>query len=669
MLRRIVFSVLLVVVFTHIQGQNVQWASKVIEFSSELTSVQYSANQVLGKPNALPAGGENPTAWTPDKANKKEFIKVGFDKPMQIAQIAIGESYNPSTIKKIYAYDGEDNEYLVFSFIPGPKPVKSRMLTVFIDKTDYEVHAIKIVMDGAFVKGYYSIDAIGISEAQGLIEAKINLAKNLQEGVERVRLSDSVNSPYKELRPLMSPDGKTMYFSRRNHPGNINGEKDDEDIWYSELDTISGEWKKAKNIGKELNNKGPNFVSAITPDGNAVVLMLGNKYRKNGKMLAGVSVSTRVEENWTAPTNQEIENDYNYSPKANYFMANNRKVMLMSVERDDSYGDRDLYISYLNGDNTWSEPENMGKTINTAAEESSPFLAADDKTLYFSSKGFSGYGGDDLFITRRLDSTWTNWSEPQNLGPDFNTADDDQFFMITPSGEYAYYSRGDKNVDMDIYRFKMPVVYKPDPVVLIKGKVINAKTNEPLDAKIIYEQLNTGVEVGFTNSNPETGEYQILLPAGANYGFLALKDKFIPLSENVDLTDVKEYKEIERDLYLVPLEVGVPVRLNNVFFDFDKSVLRKESFPELDRVVTLMQENPKLKVEIAGHTDWMGTDEYNQKLSQRRTNSVVKYLVDHGVSSTRLVPKGYGEKQPIATNATDEGRQKNRRVEFVVLEK
>ncbi len=311
----------------------------------------------------------------------------------------------------------------------------------------------------------------------------------------------------------------------------------------------------------------------------------------------------------------------------------------------------------------------MGKTINTAAEESSPFLAADDKTLYFSSKGFSGYGGDDLFITRRLDSTWTNWSEPQNLGPDFNTPDDDQFFMITPSGEYAYYSRGDKNVDMDIYRFKMPVVYRPDPVILVKGRVINAKTNEPLDAKIIYEQLNTGVEVGFTNSNPETGEYQILLPAGVNYGFLALKDKFIPLSENIDLTDVKEYKEIERDLYLVPIEVGVPVRLNNVFFDFDKSTLRKESFPELDRVVTLMKENPKLKVEIAGHTDWKGTDEYNQKLSQRRTNSVVKYLVHKGVISTRLVPKGYGEKQPIATNATDEGRQKNRRVEFVVLEK
>ncbi len=669
MLRRIVFSVLLVLVFTHIQAQNVQWASKVMEFSSELTSVQYSANQVLGKPNALPAGGENPTAWTPDKANKKEFIKVGFDKPMQIAQIAIGESYNPSTIKEIYAYDGEDNEYKIFSFIPEPKKVKSRMLTVFVDKTDYEVHAIKIVMDGAFVKGYYSIDAIGISEAQGLVEARINLAENLQEGVERVRLSDSVNSPYKELRPLMSPDGKTMYFSRRNHPGNVNGEKDDEDIWYSELDTISGEWKEAKNIGKGLNNKGPNFVSAITPDGDAVVLMLGNKYGKNGKMLAGVSVSTRIEENWTAPTNQEIENDYNYSPKANYFMANNRKVMLMSVERDDSYGDRDLYISYLKDDNTWSEPENMGKTINTAAEESSPFLAADDKTLYFSSKGFSGYGGDDLFITRRLDSTWTNWSEPQNLGPDFNTPDDDQFFMITPSGEYAYYSRGDKNVDMDIYRFKMPVVYRPDPVILVKGRVINAKTNEPLDAKIIYEQLNTGVEVGFTNSNPETGEYQILLPAGVNYGFLALKDRFIPLSENIDLTDVKEYKEIERDLYLVPIEVGVPVRLNNVFFDFDKSTLRKESFPELDRVITLMKENPKLKVEIAGHTDWKGTDEYNQSLSQRRTNSVVKYLVDHSVSSTRLVPKGYGEKQPIATNATDEGRQKNRRVEFVVLEK
>lgn len=668
MLRKFCFSLLMVLTF-HAKSQEIQWASKVIEFSSELTSVQFSANQVLGRPTALPSGGENPTAWTPAKPNREEFIKVGFDKPMPIEQIAVGESYNPSTVKEVYAYDTEDKEYLVFSLTPEAKPVTGRMLTIFIDRTPYDVSAIKIVFDGKAIPGYFSIDAIGISGSQLPAEAKVNLAEDIQEGIVPERLNDSVNSPYKELRPLISPDGKELYFSRRNHPGNVAGADDDEDIWVSRLDTVTGEWTEAVNLSRPLNNKHPNFVSAITPDGNSVLLVLGNKYNENGKMTAGVSISTRVEDGWSEPKNLEIENDYNYSPKANYFMANNRKVLILSVERDDSYGDRDLYVSFLRGDSTWSEPVSMGPVVNSAAEESSPFLAADDKTMYFSSKGFSGYGKDDLFISRRLDDTWTNWTVPQNLGPDINSPDDDQFFMITPSGEYAYYSRGDVNTDLDIYRLKIPVVYKPAPVILVKGKVINAKTNEPITAKIIYEQLDTGVEVGYTNADPATGEYQILLPAGANYGFLALKDGFVPLSENIDLQELKEYKEIERDLYLVPLEVGVPFRLNNIFFDFDKSVLKKESFPELDRMLGLMNDNPDMTFEVAGHTDWIGTDEYNFGLSQRRANAVLNYFLDNGIKKERLSAVGYGESRPIATNATSEGRAKNRRVELIILEK
>ena len=668
MLRKFYFCLLLVPIF-QVKSQEIQWATKVIEFSSELTSVQFSANQILGRPTALPSGGENPTAWTPSKPNRQEFIKVGFDQPMPVEQIAIGESYNPSTVKEVYVYDTDDKEYLVFTLTPESKPMNSRMLTIFIDKTPYNVSAVKVVFDGKTIEGYFSIDAIGISGSKVPVEAKIKVAEDIQEGIIPEKLNDSINSPYKELRPLISPDGKELYFSRRNHPDNIAGTSDEEDIWVSRLDTVTGEWTKAVNLSRPLNNKHPNFVSAITPDGNSVMLVLGNKYNENGKMSAGVSISTRIEDGWSEPKNFEIENDYNYSPKANYFMANNRKVLILAVERDDSYGDRDLYVSFLKEDSTWSEPVSMGPVINSAAEESSPYLAADDKTIYFSSKGFSGYGKDDLFISRRLDDSWTNWTVPQNLGPDINSPDDDQFFMITPSGEYAYYSRGHVNTDLDIYRLKIPVVYKPAPVILVKGKVINAKTNEPITAKIIYEQLDTGVEVGYTNADPTTGEYQILLPAGANYGFLAMKEGFVPLSENIDLQDLKEYKEIERDLYLVPMEVGVPFRLNNIFFDFDKSVLKKESFPELNRMLELMHENPDMTFEIAGHTDWIGTDEYNFGLSQRRANAVYNYFLKNGIKKERLSPVGYGESRPVATNATDEGRAENRRVELIILEK
>ncbi len=667
MIRKLVVLFLLVVIH-QAQAQEIQWASKVLEFSSELTSVQFSANQVLGRPTALPGGGENPTAWTPSKPNREEFIKVGFDIPINIEQIAIGESYNPSAVKQVFAYDVNDQEYLMFELAPDKKPVAARMLTIFVDKTPYEVNAVKVVFDGKAISGYFSIDAIGISTTQTPLNATINVAETIQEGIVAERLSDSVNSPYKELRPLLSPDGTELYFSRRNHPDNTGGEDDDEDIWMSKLDTASGEWTKAVNLASPVNNKEPNFVSAITPDGNSVMLVLGNKYRENGKMAAGVSISTRIEDGWTTPKNFDIENDYNYSPKANYFIANNRKVLILSVERDDSYGDRDLYVSFFRDDSTWSEPVNMGPMVNTAGEDSSPFLAADDKTMYFSSNGLSGYGKDDLFISRRIDDSWTNWTEPQNLGPEINSADDDQFFMITPSGEYAYYSRGNKNSDLDIYRLKIPQEYKPAPVILVKGKVINAKTNEPINARIIYEQLDTGVEVGYTNADPTTGEYQILLPAGTNYGFLAMKDGFVPLSENIDLVELTEYKEIERDLFLVPIEVGVPFRLNNIFFDFDKSVLKKESFPELDRMVQLMNNNPNMIFEIAGHTDWVGSDEYNLSLSQRRANSVYNYLNQKGIAKARLSALGYGESKPVATNATDEGRAQNRRVELVILE-
>ena len=222
MFRKFCFYFLMAIAF-QANSQEIQWASKVIEFSSELTSVQFSANQVLGRPTALPGGGENPTAWTPAKPNREEFIKVGFDKPMPIEQIAIGESFNPSTVKAVYAYDVDDKEYLIFDMIPEAKPVIGRMLTIFIDKTPYDVSAIKVLFDGKAIQGYFSIDAIGISGSKLPMKANVNLAEDIQEGIVPERLNDSVNSPYKELRPLISPDGKELFFSRRNHPDNVGG--------------------------------------------------------------------------------------------------------------------------------------------------------------------------------------------------------------------------------------------------------------------------------------------------------------------------------------------------------------------------------------------------------------------------------------------------------------
>ncbi|MEO1051482.1 MAG: OmpA family protein [Bacteroidota bacterium] len=650
------------------KGQTVQWASKVLEFSTELTPIQYSAQQILGKPNVLPAGGENPNAWTPDRANKKEFIKVGFDNPIQIQQIAIAESYSPSAIYRVLAYDEAGTEYEINTFNPRSIPILSRMLNVFVEETPYKVAAVKIEFDGAAVPDYFGIDAIAISDSNIPIIASIELPEGLSEQIVVERLDENINSEYVEYKPLLSPDGKTLYFSRKNHPENIGGEKDPEDIWFAELDE-NGKWKKAENAGPVLNSDGPNFISSITPDGNTVVLLLGNVYLDNGSMAAGLSTSSRENGQWTKPQAVSIINDYNFSEKANFFLANNRKTLLLSVEREDTQGDRDLYVSFFQDDSTWTEPKNLGPSLNTAAEESAPFLAADDKTLYFASNGYSGYGGNDIYVSKRLDDTWTNWSPPENLGPDINSNLEESFFNIPVSSDYAYYSKGIDEDNLDIVRVQLPIIVTPDPVIVVKGKLVNSETGEPIEAKIIYERLSDGKELGITKSNPETGEYQVVLPAGEKYGFRAEAEGFIAESQNIDLTDFEgdNFTMENQDLKLVPRKEKVIIVLNNVFFDFDKATLKSESTPELDRILGILNEQATMEIEIQGHTDATGPESYNLTLSRRRAEAVKNYFVSKGVSESRLSVAYFGENQPAETNDTREGRSKNRRVQFKIM--
>jgi outer membrane protein OmpA-like peptidoglycan-associated protein len=622
----------------------------------------------------LPAGGQSPNAWAPDKPKRKEFLKLGFSNPISIRQIAIAESYNPSAIYRVLAYDEAGTEHVINSFNPMAVPLKGRMLNIFVEPTPYKVAAIRIEFDGAAVPDYFSIDAVAISDSSYPIIADIPTMQLLASGILIEALDKNVNSEYDELNPLLSPDGKTLYFSRRNHPENVGGASDKEDIWYSELDA-SGQWQLARNMGTKFNNNGPNFVSTIqstTPDGKSAIMVLGNKYMPNGKMLAGVSISTRVNGEWGTPKPLNIINDYNLAQKANYFLADNRQTLLMSVERDDSFGDRDLYVSFIKADSSWTEPLNLGDVINTAGEESAPFLASDDKTLYFSSNGFSGYGGSDIFVSRRLDDTWTNWSEPENLGPELNSPLEDLFFNIPASSEYAYYSRGVSETNTDIFRIKLPIVRSPEPFVTVKGKIVDKNSGKPLGAKIVYERLPDGKGLGISQSNPETGEYEIRLPAGEMYGLRAESDGSLSESQSLDLRDIKYDQTIERNFNLDPIGVAkvqenATILLNNLFFDLEKATLRPESFPELNRIVSLMNEKPSMQIEIAGHTDNTGSDAYNLELSRRRANSVAAYLVGKGIDKSRMNVEFFGETKPMISNETREGRKKNRRVEFKIL--
>ncbi len=656
-------------------AQVVQWAAKVVEFSSELTPIQYSAKQVLGKPNVLPAGGQSPNAWAPDRPKRKEFLKLGYDNPINIRQIAIAESHNPSAIYRVLAYDESGKEYVINTLNPKSVPLKGRMLNLFMELTPYKVAAVKIEFDGAAVPDYFSIDAVAISDSNFPIIADIPTMQLLASGIIIEALDKNVNTEYKELNPLLSPDGKTLYFSRQNHPENMGGTQDKEDIWFSELDS-AGRWQLARNLGNDFNNNGPNIlntIQSVTPDGKSAIMLLGNKYLNNGRMLAGVSISSYVGGVWGKPQALNIINDYNYSEKANYFLTDNRQTLLMSVEREDTQGDRDLYVAFMKADSSWSEPLNLGDLINTAGEESAPFLASDDKTLYYSSNGFSGYGGNDIFVTHRLDDTWTKWSEPENLGPEINSPLEDLFFNIPASSEYAYYSRGVSDTNTDIFRVKLPIIKTPEPWVTVHGKIIDKATGKPRGGRLIYELLPEGKGVGIARANEETGEYEIRLPAGNLYGLRSETDGMLSESQNLDLRGVTADQVIEgKDFSLEPIQVSAikedaTIELNNLFFDVDKAILKPESAPELDRIVSLMNEKPSIEIEIAGHTDNTGAESHNLKLSERRAKAVVAYLSKKGIPKDRTKAQFYGETKPVETNDTQEGRDKNRRVEFKIL--
>jgi outer membrane protein OmpA-like peptidoglycan-associated protein len=689
MLKKI-FLLLLVVSSFESFGQRTYWASSVIDFTSELSSYEYSAEQVIGKPDALPQGGDNPNAWMPAKPNKVDFITVRFDREIEVQQILIAESYNPSALSELYLYDDKGVEHLVHQFEPKPIDLKGRLINIFIEKTDYPVSALKLVLDGRTVPGYSGIDAIGISSSRKPVEVEIDLPDNLREKIYVEKLDEKVNSPYEESRPLISPDGRTLYFSRANHPENTGGEDDNNDVWFSEMDEATGGWKEAKNLGEPINNKGPNYISSITPDGNAMTVILGNEYTGRDKMNPGVSISSKTSEGWSEPKPLDITNAYIESVDGNYFLANNRRVLIMAIDRYDAFGGKDLYASFLQNDGRWSEPLNLGNDVNTAHVESSPYLAADNETLYFSSKGYSGYGGSDVYISRRLDDTWTNWTEPENLGSDVNSEGDDMFFTIPPSGKFAFYAKSSEGDKGDIHSIALPIFYQPAPVVSLSGKVLDDATDNPVNAKITYSLLPENVDIGFVHSDSLTGQYEILLPVGSAYDYQIEAEGYEPLSASIDLADQTDFNEMVKDIRLtneggkagtivaqnpekqqetagtttsdyedIPLEEVKEVR-----FEFASDYVEEKYQSALDKVAEHLLAHPLGKVTLTGYTDNTGSAQYNTNLSKRRAQSVADYLAGKGIARARITVQAKGSENPAASNETSDGRQLNRRVEI-----
>ena len=492
-------------------------------------------------------------------------------------------------------------------------------------------------------------------------------------------LGEDINTYHPEMRPTISADGNLLFFIRQNDPANIQYATvpNSQDIWYSTRDS-AGKWSKAKHLSAKVNASHYNAVYWISPDLNTILL----KGRFNDGQYLGMGVSMihkRRDNSWTNAEMLRIRNFNKFSttPQMGACMGHNGKTLLFYMTDKKGSFDNDLYVSFAEGNNIWTAPKSLGKKINLPDyNEMSPFIASDGVTLYFASDRPGGIGEMDIWMSKRLDDSWTKWSDPVNLGKPINTEGSEAFFTLDAGGEYAYLSSSDGAFGgSDIVRVKLLEKEMPDPVVLVSGNVYNAKTKEPLSASLVYETLPDGTEAGTGVSSPVDGSFKIVLPYDKNYSIRASADKFFAISENLKLDSLIKagYKEIHKDLYLVPIEIGQVFRLNNVFFDFDKYNLRPESFVELDRVVGFLNEYPNIEIEMSAHTDSKGADEYNMTLSDNRARSVMEYIISKGISKTRIISQGYGETKPVADNANadgsdnPEGRQLNRRVEFKIL--
>lgn len=505
-----------------------------------------------------------------------------------------------------------------------------------------------------------------------LIAQKENVIKGTTI-VQVENIGEAVNSAYPELRPTISADGNMLFFIRQGHPDNVHTATvpNSQDIWLARRDS-NGNWQPARHLGERANATHYNAVYWISPDLNTILLK--GAYVDGQYLGPGVSMMQQIEPGvWSNAEQLRIRDFHKYANtlQIGASMGQDGKTLLFYMtDKKNSYNN-DLYVCFYEGNDIWTTPKSLGKKINLPDyNEMSPFIASDGVTLYFSSDRPGGQGEQDIWMVKRLDNSWQKWSDPVNMGAPINTAGNEAFFTLDAGGEFAYLTSSDGAFGAsDIVRVKLLEKERPNPVVLVSGNVYNAKTKEPLQADLLYQTLPDGTEVGRGTSAAADGAFKIVLPYDKNYSIRAAADKFFAISENLNLDSLVKagYKEIHKDLYLVPIEVGQVFRLNNVFFDFDKYNLRPESFVELDRVVKFLEDYPNISIEMSAHTDSRGSDNYNITLSDNRARSVMEYILSKGIATNRIVSKGYGETKPVATNDTDEGRQLNRRVEFTIL--
>jgi outer membrane protein OmpA-like peptidoglycan-associated protein len=486
-----------------------------------------------------------------------------------------------------------------------------------------------------------------------------------------------LNSDSDEQNPILTPDGREIYFTIAHHPLNASGKRDAGDIWFSQL--VEGAWSAPVRAKGLINNGGYNAVLGFSADGSEMYVY--GHYASSGDAAGsqGISISKRTNEGWSKPSNEEVPYFQNKSVASGGYITPDKKVFVYSAEATNTNGFEDLYVSF-NNNGKWTEPKNLGSMINTKSQELSPWISADTKTIFYSSNGGQSAGSFDVLSSERLDETWTNWSPPKNLGLSVNSVGRELFYHIFQNKAYytsTYNSDGYGDIKEVALDGSTPVVVFTPPIetkqeeskslvvtnddIRVFGKVTNSLTGQGVASSLVLHGSTT-----MSISSNELGNYEVAINPKQEYNVRIEAKGFIGFFEKLKMPEAN-VKEVQINFQLQPVAVGISINLRSVLFKQSTPELLPDSYDELDMVVDFMKTNPKVQIELAGHTDNVGNSSLNLKLSRDRATRVKNYLSDKGIESKRIKGVGYGGTKPIASNKTEDGKRLNRRVEFRII--
>lgn len=481
-----------------------------------------------------------------------------------------------------------------------------------------------------------------------------------------VNLGDSINSEYNEYWPSISLDENQLVFTIMLPKKGMDGKNMDElqeDFYYS-MKNEDSIWTKRKSVGNTLNTTKNEGAQSISADGRYLFFTACD--RSDGYGRCDIFYSVLTDKKWCKPFNAGSAINSSYSDK-HPSVSSDGRMLFFASNRPGGYGGMDIWYSVKDEEGDWKQAKNLGEIINTLGNELSPFIHPDNQSLYFSSEGHSNLGGGDIFVSR-LDSAG-NWGEAINMGYPINTHNNEMGLIVNPQGSTAYYSSDRKEGrGMDIFSFELPKTLRPVYVSYMKGRVYDSNTFKGIQAEFQLIERETGKLVVKSKSNKGEGDFTVPLPTDKNYvlnvshpGYLFYSGNFEFDKESVDK------KPYYVNVPLKKLRSGETIVLKNIYFEFDSHALLPDSEIELEKIFELLRQNALLNIEISGHTDNIGSEEYNIRLSKKRAESVVNYLIERGISGERLHSKGYGTQKALVPNNSEENRAKNRRTELEIL--